>query len=166
MTPNKAFSEAINKHGVSRDSLLPVLQYVISKEQWLKEETMEEVAKAFGMSAAEVYGVATFYSFLDTEPRGRYVIRVCRTISCDMAGKKEIIESLKNELRLKQVKQHRMECSHFLKQTAWDGAIKALQCLLMMMFLQSLLRIKLLLLFRSIEKNQNSKLQEISEYGG
>ncbi len=101
MTPNKAFSEAINKHGVSRDSLLPVLQYVISKEQWLKEETMEEVAKAFGMSAAEVYGVATFYSFLDTEPRGRYVIRVCRTISCDMAGKKEIIESLKNELRVK-----------------------------------------------------------------
>ncbi|HOP63392.1 MAG TPA: NADH-quinone oxidoreductase subunit NuoE [Spirochaetota bacterium] len=101
MITNSVLSDAINKHGVSRESLLPVLQYVISKEQWLKEETMEKVAQAFGMSAAEVYGVATFYSFLDTEPRGRYVIRVCRTISCDMAGKKEIIESLKNELRVK-----------------------------------------------------------------
>jgi len=101
MAANNVLSDAINKHGVSRESLLPVLQYVISKEQWLKEDTMESVAQAFGMSAAEVYGVATFYSFLDTEPRGRYVIRVCRTISCDMAGKKEIIESLKNELRVK-----------------------------------------------------------------
>jgi len=101
MITNKVLSEAINKHGVGRESLLPVLQYVISKEQWLKEETMEEVASAFGLSPAEVYGVATFYSFLDTEPRGRFVIRVCRTISCDMAGKEEIIESLKKELRVK-----------------------------------------------------------------
>jgi NADH:ubiquinone oxidoreductase subunit E len=52
------------------------------------------------MSPSEVYGVATFYSFLDTEPRGRYVIRVCRTISCDMAGKSAIIDALKNELKV------------------------------------------------------------------
>lgn len=101
MNGNNALSEAIEKHGVSRESLLPVLQYVISRERWLKEDVMESVAEAFGMSAAEVYGVATFYSFLDTGPRGRYVVRVCRTISCDMAGKKKIMESLKNELRVK-----------------------------------------------------------------
>ncbi len=101
MLNNKTLSEAIEKHGVRRESLLPVLQYVISREQWLKEDVMEGVASAFRISPAEVYGVASFYSFLDTEPRGKYVIRVCRTISCDMAGKKEIIDSLKNELRVK-----------------------------------------------------------------
>jgi len=100
MTVNKTLSEAIEKHGTRRESLLPVLQYVISKERWLKEDLLEDVAAAFGMSPSEVYGVATFYSFLDTEPRGRYVIRVCRTISCDMAGKSAIIDALKNELKV------------------------------------------------------------------
>lgn len=101
MISNKILSEAIDKHGIKRESLLPVLQYVISKEQWLKEDMMEDVAKLFGISSAEVYGVATFYSFLDTVPRGRYVIRICRTISCDMAGKKEILDALESELRVK-----------------------------------------------------------------
>jgi len=101
MVSNKTLSEAIEKHGIRRESLLPVLQYVISREQWLKEDMMEDVAKVFGISSAEVYGVATFYSFLDTEPRGRYVIRICRTISCDMAGKSDVLDSLKAELRVK-----------------------------------------------------------------
>jgi len=101
MISNKILSEAIEKHGTRRESLLPVLQYVISKERWIKEDTMEDVAKAFGISPSEVYGVATFYSFLDTEPRGKYVIRICRTISCDMAGKMAVLESLKNELKIK-----------------------------------------------------------------
>ncbi len=98
---NSILSEAIEKHGVRRESLLPVLQYVVSKERWLKEDMMESVADIFGLSPAEVYGIATFYSFLDTEPRGKYVIRICRTISCDMAGKKEILGALQGELKIK-----------------------------------------------------------------
>jgi len=47
-----------------------------------------------------VYGTATFYTFLDTVPRGKYVIRVCKTISCHMAGKDEIINTLKNQLKV------------------------------------------------------------------
>jgi len=101
MISNKTLSEAIDKHGSERESLLPVLQYVVSKEKWLKEEMMEDVAKAFGLSAAEVYGVASFYTFLDMEPRGKYVIRVCRTISCDMEGKSAIISAISDLLKIK-----------------------------------------------------------------
>ncbi|MFP4525114.1 MAG: NAD(P)H-dependent oxidoreductase subunit E [Bacteroidales bacterium] len=89
-----------DKHGRSRESLLPILQGIVKEERSLSEDAMSLVARELEMSAALVYGTATFYSFLDTEPRGKYVIRVCRTITCDMKGKKEIVDTLKDLLKL------------------------------------------------------------------
>lgn len=92
--------EAVQKYGNAREDLLSVMQYVVAKGDWLKEESLEMIANEFDMSAAEVYGVATFYSFLDTKPRGKYIIKLCKTISCDMAGKQQILDALKNTLSI------------------------------------------------------------------
>jgi NADH:ubiquinone oxidoreductase subunit E len=89
------------KYGKSRESLMPILQAVVEKENYLSEEAMNEIAKQLDISAAQVYGTASFYSFLDTEPRGKYVIRVCKSIIAEMKGKKEIIRTLENVLKLK-----------------------------------------------------------------
>jgi NADH-quinone oxidoreductase subunit E len=89
-----------NQHGRNRESLLPILQGIVKKKRHVSENAMVEVARELDMSAALVYGTATFYSFLDTEPRGKYVIRLCRTITCDMHGKKEIMDTLKNLLKI------------------------------------------------------------------
>jgi NADH:ubiquinone oxidoreductase subunit E len=89
-----------DQHGRTRESLLPILQGIVKEERYVSEEVMTEVARELDMSAALVYGTATFYSFLDTEPRGKYVIRLCRTITCDMKGKKEILDTLKQLLKI------------------------------------------------------------------
>ena len=89
-----------DKHGRDRENLLPILQGIVKEERHVSEEAMTEVARELDMSAALVYGTATFYSFLDTEPRGKYVIRLCRTITCDMKGKREILDTLKNLLKI------------------------------------------------------------------
>lgn len=89
------------KHGTKRKSLMPILQGIIAEERYLSSEAMTEVAKTLDIATAEVYGTATFYSFLDTKPRGKYIIRVCRTIVCDMQGKKQIIKTLEEMLRIK-----------------------------------------------------------------
>ncbi len=89
------------KHGTKRASLLPVLQGVAEVEQSVTDEAMIEIAKALDISTAEVYGTATFYSFLETEPRGKFTIRICKTIVCDMHGKRLIIETLENLLKIK-----------------------------------------------------------------
>jgi NADH:ubiquinone oxidoreductase subunit E len=89
-----------DKHGRNRESLLPILQGIVKKERHVSEEAMTEVARELDMSAALVYGTATFYSFLDTQPRGKYVIRLCQTITCDMKGKKEILDTLKQLLKI------------------------------------------------------------------
>lgn len=95
-------SKLTEKHGTERSALLPILQGIISKERHLSEEAMTEVAKALDISSADVFGTASFYSFLDTKPRGEYIIRVCKTIVCDMHGKEQIMETLENVLGVKE----------------------------------------------------------------
>ena len=90
-----------DKHGRSREALIPILQGIIQEERFLTQETMTEVAQELNISAAQVYGTATFYSFLDTEPRGFYVIRVCRTITCSMKGKNAIVQTIEDLLKIK-----------------------------------------------------------------
>ena len=80
--------ELANKHGRKHESLIPILQGVVQEKNYLTDEAMTEIARELDMSAAQVYGTATFYSFLDVEPRGKYVIRVCKTITCDMKEKR------------------------------------------------------------------------------
>ena len=93
--------ELADQYGRERSSLMPILQGVVEKEHFLSDFAMTEIARELDIAAAEVYGTATFYSFLDTEPRGKYVIRVCKTITCDMHGKKRVIEKIEDLLKIK-----------------------------------------------------------------
>lgn len=102
MTETKELVKKLaDKYGRTRESLIPILQGVVQEERYISSEAMTEIARELDMSAAKVYGTATFYSFLDTQPRGKYVIRVCRTISCAMKGKNLIIQELEDMLKIK-----------------------------------------------------------------
>lgn len=94
-------NKAVQKFGNKRENLLPVLQAVVQEEKYLSERAMIEIAKAFDISSAEVYGTASFYTFLDLKPRGENVIRVCKTITCYMKGKDEIIKTIEEYLNIK-----------------------------------------------------------------
>ncbi|MFO7620321.1 MAG: NAD(P)H-dependent oxidoreductase subunit E [Bacteroidales bacterium] len=93
--------ELTEKHGRLRESLMPILQGIVERHSYLTDEAMVEVAKELDISAAEVYGTASFYTFLDTKVRGKYVIRICKTITCSMKGKGEIIETIEDMLKIK-----------------------------------------------------------------
>jgi len=94
-------SDLAEKHGRKRESLMPILQDIVRKYNYLSDEAMVEVAAELDISAAEVYGTASFYTFLDTQPRGKNVIRVCKTITCSMKGKNDIINTLEDILKIK-----------------------------------------------------------------
>ena len=100
-TVEKLVDELVQKHGRARTSMLPILQGVVEKESYVSKPAMLAIAKSLDLSAAEVFGVASFYSFLDTEERGKFVIRVCKSIIAEMKGKKEIIHTLENLLKIK-----------------------------------------------------------------
>lgn len=97
----KLVQDLVSKHGTNRENLLPILQGVIDQERFLSEEAILKIAKEMSIPAADVYGTASFYSFLDIEPRGKFVIRVCKTITCAMKGKNQIILAIENYLKIK-----------------------------------------------------------------
>lgn len=92
--------ELAEKHGRSRENLLPILQGVVEKERYLSEGSMVNIARELDLSAAEVYGTATFYSFLEYKKMGQYVIRVCKTITCSMKGKNQILLAIQDMLKI------------------------------------------------------------------
>ena len=88
----------IQKNGNNRSALLPVLQEIQRKHSHISDFAQQEIARMLDIHPVEVYSVISFYSFLHTEPRGRNIVRLCRTIVCDMAGKKKVEKAIKREL--------------------------------------------------------------------
>lgn len=93
--------ELVAQHGKERHNLLPVLQGISEQERYVSEYAMTVIAEEMGLSSADVFGTASFYSFMDTTPKGKYIIRVCRTISCYMKGKNQILLALEEALKVK-----------------------------------------------------------------
>ncbi|QGT99099.1 HoxE-like protein [Candidatus Syntrophocurvum alkaliphilum] len=68
---------------------------------YIPEEALKEAAKVFGVSEAKAYGVATFYSYLSVAERGKYIIRMCESAPCHIAGADEVLKAFENILGIK-----------------------------------------------------------------
>jgi NADH:ubiquinone oxidoreductase subunit E len=88
----------LERHGTQRSALLPVLQDLQRSQHRIDDLAMQVIADRFGIHPVEVHGVVSFYSFLETRRRGRFVVRLCRTLSCDLAGKERIARQLVTDL--------------------------------------------------------------------
>ncbi len=93
--------EGIAPQSQERKDLLVLLARAQSKSGYLSRELIAELAESLGLSVSEVYGVATFYSFLSIKPQGRNVIRICQSIPCFLKNAQTIIESVRKELGIK-----------------------------------------------------------------
>jgi NADH-quinone oxidoreductase subunit E len=89
-----------DQHGRNRNSLLPILQGVVEQEKYLSEYSMIEIARELDLPAAEVFGTATFYSFLEYKKMGKYIIRICKTITCSMKGENQVLLAIEDMLKI------------------------------------------------------------------
>ncbi|MDP2730779.1 MAG: NADH-quinone oxidoreductase subunit NuoE [Dehalococcoidales bacterium] len=81
--------------------LLALLKEAQNKAGYISEKAMAEIAESLDMTLSDVYGVATFYSFLSTKPQGRNVIKICQSLPCYLRNYQTIAESIKNEIGIK-----------------------------------------------------------------
>lgn len=87
--------------GQKKSALIPVLH--IAQEEfggYLTADIMDYIASLLDLLPIEVYEVATFYSMFYLEPVGKYVLEVCRTGPCSIAGGENIREYLKKALNI------------------------------------------------------------------
>ncbi len=93
--------ELVNKHGKQRSALLSILQDIQRKYRYISDYAQQEVARQLNIHPVEVYSVISFYAFLNSKPKGRNIIRLCRTIACDMKDKLSIEKAIERELGIK-----------------------------------------------------------------
>lgn len=98
------FDELVKRYpeGRQKSALLPMLHLVQAQFGWLSVTAMDKVASYLKIEPIEVYEVATFYTMFFLQPRGKYVLEVCRTGPCCLVGAERIMKHIENRLGVKE----------------------------------------------------------------
>lgn len=88
------------KYPVRQSAVMPALWIAQQKWGWLSNGAMQLVADTIGMSFADVYGVATFYTMYLKENRAKHLLEICTCFTCGECGGRELYEHAKKSLRL------------------------------------------------------------------
>jgi NADH:ubiquinone oxidoreductase subunit E/NAD-dependent dihydropyrimidine dehydrogenase PreA subunit len=86
------------RRNMGRAGLLPMLKREAGARGRLSREVMEDTAGKTDLSLSDVYGVASFYSFLPRKGKAKNRIRICRCVPCEMKGAQTIRGALEREL--------------------------------------------------------------------
>lgn len=92
----------IRKYQGKSGSLIPLLQDVQEAFGYIPPESVEPIAEAMNLFPSQVQGVITFYAGFSLEPKGKYVVRVCRGTACHVKGGRSILRLMKRELGLEE----------------------------------------------------------------
>jgi len=87
-----------DRYGHDRSALLPILQEVQRQHYHVSPYAMQVIADLLDIHPVEVYGVVSFYKFFSEQAKGRFIIRLCRSISCHLADKARVARQLENDL--------------------------------------------------------------------
>lgn len=81
-----------------QSALLAVLHLIQAERGYIADEDIEYAAKRVDVPVAHVAGVVSFYTMFRRQPPGRHHLQVCRTLSCQLRGCREIINHLRKRL--------------------------------------------------------------------
>ncbi len=77
---------------------LPLLWLVQDQRGWIPDEALGWVVAATGQTLAQLEAVLSFYTMFRRAPAGRWVLEVCRTLSCELAGAPRLLDHLQARL--------------------------------------------------------------------
>jgi NADH-quinone oxidoreductase E subunit len=95
------FERLIKRYPIRESMIMPALWLVQEQAGWISAEAIAYIAERIGTYPAKVFELATFYTMYHLEPVGRNHICVCRTLSCYLRDKQEIVDYLANEVGIR-----------------------------------------------------------------
>lgn len=81
-----------------QSSLIAVLHHAQGQYGFLSKEVMDHVSNVTQIPTAEIYGVATFYSYFKLKPQGKHRLTVCMGTACYIRGAAKLLETIEDEL--------------------------------------------------------------------
>lgn len=113
-----------------RSATLPLLHLIQEEFGFISDEHAAWIARKLELEPIHVLEVLTFYPMLRREPAGRFHIRVCRTLSCAMAGSYRLMEKFAEEVGIDLSKaKHDNGHAHFLKSPCGTFSLEFAECL-------------------------------------
>jgi NADH-quinone oxidoreductase subunit E len=90
----------IAKYDYKQAACLEALAIVQHSRGWVSDEHLHDIAEKLEMSPTELDSICTFYNLIFRRPVGKYVIRVCDSISCWIQGYDDLLLKIKNHLKI------------------------------------------------------------------
>lgn len=95
------FEYLVKRYPTRESMILPALWLTQEQEGWVPAEAIAYIADRIGTFASQVFEAATFYTMYNLHPVGRNHICICRTLSCWLRGKQEIVDYLATEIGIR-----------------------------------------------------------------
>jgi NADH-quinone oxidoreductase subunit E len=97
------FDELVKRYPEDRrrSAVLPALYLAQYQQGYITANAIRHVAGLLGITRADVEDVVSFYTMFYTRPVGKFVLQVCRTLSCALNGAERVTESLIDKLNIK-----------------------------------------------------------------
>lgn len=92
--------EIFEKFPKSEDYLIEILLEIQNQNEqnYLPMEDLKKVAKHLDITEGRISSVVSFYTFFHLEPRGKYIIQVCKDVPCYLVDGFNLLQSLKDLL--------------------------------------------------------------------
>ena len=88
--------EIIVMYPQKRSALGPLLYLAQEKDGYISNDSIVEISNLIGITEVQVKSVASFYSMYKEEQTGKYLLSVCKSISCEINDSRSVIDSVKN----------------------------------------------------------------------
>ncbi|MCD6578692.1 NADH-quinone oxidoreductase subunit NuoE [bacterium] len=94
--------EILKKYETKKENLISILHDIqnTDPQNYLSQDNIKKVAKFLNISLSEIFGVISFYTMFSTKPRGKYIIKICRSTACHINGAGNIIKKIKEKLNI------------------------------------------------------------------
>ena len=94
------FDEIVTRYPPDRrrSAVLPALYLAQYQQGYITANAIRHVAECLGITRADVEDVVSFYTMFYTKPVGKFVLQVCRTLSCALNGAERVTEQLQEKL--------------------------------------------------------------------
>ena len=87
--------EIIEMYPQKRSALGPLLYLAQDKDGYISDDSIVEISRLIGITEVQVQSVASFYSMYKQEPTGKYLLSVCKSISCEISNSSNVIQKVK-----------------------------------------------------------------------
>ncbi len=111
----------IEKYSGKQGATIPLLQELQALEGYLKRDSIRYISEQTGITIADMYGVATFYSMFRLKPQGRHLIRICKGTACHVSGTETIFHAIRSQLNLNDLEDTSEDGKYTLMEVACLG---------------------------------------------